>query len=89
MQFYEGCETWTDNKENISKSESELSKFERSDLFTNTIKGVTNRLGLSDELTANDVENIWDMCRFDKAWENEKLSPWCAVSLFTFLFNIL
>lgn len=90
LQFYKTCPKWTENKKKLKDADSYLSIFEISAPFNDTIKGVSDRLGLGDEpLTAEIVKAIWDMCRFGRAWENDKLSPWCAVSLFTFLFNVL
>lgn len=36
------------------------------------------RLGFKLVLTSQQVELIWDMCRFEQSWFIERLSPWCA-----------
>lgn len=85
LQFYENCDKWLDNRNNLTDPGSDLSQFEKSDLFTGTLEGISKRLGLSEpsnQLTAKQVKTMWDMCRFDKAWENAKLSPWCSVSFY-------
>lgn len=47
---------------------------------------ITEKL-VSSEFTIQNVSTMWDMCRFDRAWDNSKLSPWCSVS--SQIFNIL
>lgn len=42
---------------------------------------VSIRLGYKYNLTAKNVDQIWDMCRFDQAWYLQEDSPWCAAFL--------
>ena len=33
---------------------------------------------VSEQLSFEDVVLMYDMCRYEKAWYPEKISPWCA-----------
>lgn len=85
LQVYEGCVKWQDNKDNLNATGSDLLEFEISELFNDTMKEISARLGWSgaELLTVEQIKDIYDMCRFDKAWNNSEseLSPWCFVSL--------
>lgn len=79
FQFYEYCDKWDENNKQQDEPDSVLSKFEKSELFLKTIADISSRLGLSEPVTDRQIKNIWDMCRYDKAWDIEKSSPWCSV----------
>lgn len=48
----------------------------RAELMLTTLFVVT-LLNTNDSVEA--IKNIWNMCRYDMAWEVDKLSPWCAI----------
>lgn len=45
------------------------------------IRNVSLRLGFNYDISADAIRIIFDMCRYDKAWDISKVSPWCAVSI--------
>ena len=44
------------------------------------LEGVSDRLGFdsNDTLTLEDLSAIYDVCRYERAWHPEDVSPWCA-----------
>ena len=60
--------------------------FEKSEDVQTLIKNVNERLGFlvdgeseyNDSLFFNDVQLIYDMCRFEAAWNPQNISYWCA-----------
>lgn len=48
------------------------------------IEEVSYRLGYNKTLKHNSITLIWNMCRFEQSWHVDKLSAWCAVSVFLF-----
>ncbi|KAJ6641582.1 Multiple inositol polyphosphate phosphatase 1 [Pseudolycoriella hygida] len=80
LKFYEKCPTWKANRDELSGSESKPSKFENSPFFKQTIKDISTRLGYPDteQLDVEKVKKMWDMCRYDKAWDMASESAWCS-----------
>lgn len=60
--------------------------FEASDLILNVVQVVNERLGFESEgnLTANDtlsfedVQLMYDLCRYEKAFYPQSVSIWCS-----------
>lgn len=44
------------------------------------VSNVSRRLGFNYDIDREDLRSMYDMCRYNKAWEVAKISPWCAVS---------
>ena len=42
---------------------------------------VSSRLGFKYPLDKAQVKTIWDMCRYDVAWNLDRASAWCIVSI--------
>lgn len=80
LKAYAHCHLWTQQKKQLKHSESELSKFENSDQFRAVISEVSQRLGFDDRLSAQRVKDIYNLCRYEQAWNTHKGSVWCSVS---------
>lgn len=79
LKPYDFCPAYDDNKDRNKDENSEQSKFMRSPLFLQTLSDISTRLGFQYNLTADQVEAMWDQCRFEQAWHLQELSPWCSV----------
>lgn len=82
------CQKWIDNHDYI-----ELKKFEKTKYFTQVLKDMSRRMGLTSVLDIEKFKDIYDMCRFEFSWANQQHSPWCAVNIkqkcsFTFSLSI-
>lgn len=80
-QPYSYCKAWKTHSNAIENDEnSELNKFQKSEMYQRMIRDVSLRLGFKFPLKIPQIESIWDMCRYDQAWTLDRPSAWCAVS---------
>ncbi|GAB0089857.1 Multiple inositol polyphosphate phosphatase 1 [Sergentomyia squamirostris] len=78
LRPYDHCSVWNTQSDALDQPTSEVNKFIASETFQNALSQVSQRLGFKFQLTADQVELIWDMCRYELAWELERVSPWCG-----------
>lgn len=74
------CPAWQENSDNKKNADSEVTKFEESQEFQNMLSDVSIKLGFKFTLSIKQVKTIWDMCRYDLAWNLDAPSGWCVVS---------
>ncbi|XP_015111808.1 multiple inositol polyphosphate phosphatase 1 [Diachasma alloeum] len=79
LKAYQYCPRWKDGDENDPHYGKELADFLRGHEFSDLIRNVSSRLGFQYQLSADKIRSMYDMCRYEKAWAVEKLSPWCAI----------
>lgn len=87
LKAYAHCHLWTEQKKQLKNSESELHKFESSNQFRQFIVDINLRFGFNGTLTSKQVKDIFDLCRYEQAWQPHKGSIWCSVC--TIFFAIL
>lgn len=80
-QPYKTCAAFITQQENLKEPDSELKKFQDSKIFKKAIKDISKRLGFDDKLRKKQVMNIFDMCRYEQAWNTTSQCVWCAVSV--------
>lgn len=73
------CAAWKKNSENNNNVDSEVFKFEESQEYQKMLTDVSTRLGYKFPLSAKQIKNIFDMCRYEQAWYLDRPSAWCAV----------
>ncbi|EZA54625.1 Multiple inositol polyphosphate phosphatase [Ooceraea biroi] len=73
LKIYENCEPW--EKERFSK---EVTAFINGSEMTKVITDISRRLGFVNNISKEDAFLLYDMCRFERAWQPSKESPWCA-----------
>ncbi|KAK4014322.1 hypothetical protein OUZ56_026848 [Daphnia magna] len=79
LRFDEVCDKWKKKVHANSDALIERTLFEESDDFLSMLQSVTHRLGFFSTLNFSDINLMYNMCLFNKAWHPKKLSPWCAV----------
>ncbi|XP_058461709.1 multiple inositol polyphosphate phosphatase 1 [Malaya genurostris] len=79
LKPYDFCPAYDANKDKNKQPGSEYSKFLESSLFTITLADISTRLGFRYNLSVDQVEAMWDACRYEQAWHLQQLSPWCSV----------
>ncbi|XP_055621311.1 multiple inositol polyphosphate phosphatase 1 isoform X2 [Toxorhynchites rutilus septentrionalis] len=79
LKPYEFCPAYDANKDKNNLPDSELNKFLKSPLFVQTLADISMRLGFRYNLSTDQVEAMWNGCRFEQAWHLQQLSPWCSV----------
>lgn len=72
---YSNCTVW---EKTIAELTQEKKRFQETALMKNVIHNVSHRLGFLYNLSMESVSKIYDMCRYDKAFNFTNLSPWCA-----------
>lgn len=77
FQPYELCDSWLDQKKSYKPV---LKKFESTETYMNMIDDISSRMKLDFKLSNDQLQDIFDICRFEQAWDIDKLSPWCSVS---------
>ncbi|XP_046406348.1 multiple inositol polyphosphate phosphatase 1-like [Ischnura elegans] len=77
IKSYSNCTTW---EELMDKKETfkEVELFEESVYMQSLIKNVSRRLGFKYNLTLEKIDAMYDMCRYDKSWNLNEISAWCA-----------
>ncbi|XP_059613076.1 multiple inositol polyphosphate phosphatase 1-like [Phlebotomus argentipes] len=78
LRPYDHCPAWETQGDAIDEPNSEVNKFIASQLFQDTLSQVSQRLGFKFQLPADQVEQIWDMCRYEQAWFLQRVSAWCT-----------
>ena len=76
-RFYDDCPEFLENVEENDETYREAEKLEESEHFASIYKDVENTLGLN--LAEKDITAIWDICRYETAWNKGIYSPWCNV----------
>lgn len=75
LQFDELCPAWRQDQPRALK---EVELFESGPEMAQTLARVSRRLGFAYNLSLDNVDLMWEMCRYDKAWRYVSLSAWCA-----------
>lgn len=75
LEFDELCPAWRKDRARALK---EVEIFEIGAEMEQTIARVSYRLGFHYNLSMENVDLMWEMCRYDKAWKYVSLSPWCS-----------
>lgn len=78
LKAYRNCREWSERVDNNPETDSEYRKFLDSPEYQNMARQVFRRLGFKYNLEMTVIQDMYDMCRFDKAWQVDQPSPWCA-----------
>ncbi|XP_067005403.2 multiple inositol polyphosphate phosphatase 1 [Anabrus simplex] len=79
LKPYHNCTAWEVLVRDNPNAVIEATKFQEGELMTSLIEDVSSRLGFRYKLKNNQIFSMYDMCRYDKAWQVTQRSPWCAV----------
>ncbi|XP_031618131.1 multiple inositol polyphosphate phosphatase 1-like [Contarinia nasturtii] len=79
LKAYANCPLWIEQKKKLKQSDSEVKKFENSMVFKKMIEDIDSRLGFDGTLQMRSVKDIYDMCRYEQAWQTDKASSWCSL----------
>lgn len=80
LKGYANCPLWRDQKKKLKQQpDSEVNKFVNSDVFLKLLADVDSRFGFNGTLTVERVEDIFNLCRYEQAWQTDKISIWCSV----------
>lgn len=86
LKAYANCPLWVEKKKLLKHPDSELNKFENSKEFKKIVAEIDSRLGFNGTLEAKKVKDIYDVCRYEQAWQTNKASIWCSVRTLSFYY---
>lgn len=75
------CPAYYENVAATSAEGSEVSKFKAGPLFQKLLLDVSRRLGFSSSLDPDEIQAIFDVCRYEQSWELDRASAWCSVRI--------
>lgn len=78
-QPYENCPLF--KSFNPKAAGTEYRHFLESSTIKQLVSDVSERLGYKLPLNVDQVLVMYEMCRFDQAWNLDESSPWCVVSI--------
>ncbi|CAK1596433.1 unnamed protein product [Parnassius mnemosyne] len=78
LRPYKFCSVWMRDVEQNNNTLAQKNTFESKQEFRDMISNISRRLGFNYDMEKRVVENIYQMCRYDKAWNVTQISPWCA-----------
>ncbi|KAG0716428.1 Multiple inositol polyphosphate phosphatase 1 [Chionoecetes opilio] len=83
LKFYKACPRWLrEVYKNNETTYKERWLFTETEQFKKTIHAVSARLGFMHPLSSNEVEAMYDECRFETAWWPTRKSAWCTAFSF-------
>lgn len=78
LRPYESCAEFQKQEDRAKDNSSEFYKFQQTNVFKKTAEEVSIRLGFKYTLNPQQIDTIFDMCRYDQAWFLQENSAWCA-----------
>ncbi|XP_017128590.1 multiple inositol polyphosphate phosphatase 1 [Drosophila elegans] len=79
LRPYDYCSSFKDV--NYKGAGSEYEKFHQSKLYNDTLADISTRLGFLYTLEEEDIKLMYDMCRYEQAWNVDRNSVWCGAFL--------
>ncbi|XP_013107819.2 multiple inositol polyphosphate phosphatase 1 [Stomoxys calcitrans] len=76
LRPYDYCQSWS--SQNFKGAGSESAKFRNLPIWNQTMYDISRRLGFKYTLETEDIELMYDMCRYEQAWQVDRTSVWCA-----------
>ncbi|XP_073945582.1 multiple inositol polyphosphate phosphatase 1-like [Choristoneura fumiferana] len=74
---YKFCPTWIKEVNDTSQN-SQRNIFESKREFAEMVTNVSLRLGFNYDIDRDIIQRMYQMCRYNKAWDITKKSPWCG-----------
>ncbi|KAJ8728327.1 hypothetical protein PYW08_016712 [Mythimna loreyi] len=78
LRPYKFCPTWVKTVAENNDTLSQVNIFESKMDYKQMLTNISLRLGFNYDLEKETILQIYKMCRYNKAWEDTKNSPWCA-----------
>ncbi|RZC41928.1 multiple inositol polyphosphate phosphatase 1 [Asbolus verrucosus] len=73
------CNAWIREVNENPYTQNEYMKFKHSQDYQQMVRDTFRRLGFRYTLNESVISDMYDMCRFEKAWDLNSPSPWCMV----------
>ncbi|CAH2980125.1 unnamed protein product [Chilo suppressalis] len=79
LRPYQFCDSWKKNVENNKETLAQREIFESKLEYKQMVTNISQRLGFNYDVEPTTIRNMYQMCRYNKAWEVAQVSPWCSV----------
>jgi len=76
-RFYDFCPKYLKEVRKGEKTFVESNKLVQSQLWQDMLARVSMRAGV--EMDTERLQLVWDICRYERAWDPTKNSPWCPL----------
>uniref|UniRef100_A0A2M4BLH7 Multiple inositol polyphosphate phosphatase 1 n=1 Tax=Anopheles marajoara TaxID=58244 RepID=A0A2M4BLH7_9DIPT len=79
LRPYDDCEDYQNNNARQERDENgEANMFLRTPVYTSAVWDISQRLGFRHNLSTEQIDAMWGICRFEQAWFLSRPSPFCA-----------
>ncbi|XP_045517430.1 multiple inositol polyphosphate phosphatase 1-like [Pieris brassicae] len=78
LRPYDNCPLYKDEVKNGQLLNDQLEAFFKTTEYLQVQKSATDRLGLSQTLSVEEIFTLYELCRFHRTWSTQHKSPWCA-----------
>ncbi|KAJ0177379.1 hypothetical protein K1T71_007388 [Dendrolimus kikuchii] len=78
LRPYKFCKAWLKDVEQNNETLTQKAIFESKREYLEMITNISKRLGSQYNYEEQFIQNMYDMCRYEKAKDVSKISPWCA-----------
>lgn len=78
LRAYKGCSRWQQEVNKNETVQAVINSFINGSEMEGVIEDVRYRLGLENNFTYDTLSLMYEMCRYEKAWDRLQISPWCA-----------
>ncbi|KAL4714596.1 hypothetical protein ACJJTC_006642 [Scirpophaga incertulas] len=77
LRFYKHCDKWQKQVKKNPDTYKEQKLFGVSSQMNDTLKSISNRLGLDKIMNLDSVDLMYKTCGYETAWSKHHVSPWC------------
>ncbi|XP_068632185.1 multiple inositol polyphosphate phosphatase 1-like isoform X2 [Battus philenor] len=78
LKPYKYCPAWVKDVEQNNDTLRQMNTFQSKQEYREMLSNISLRLGFNYDIQWDVVYNMYQMCRYDKAWNVAQISPWCA-----------
>ncbi|XP_026324789.1 multiple inositol polyphosphate phosphatase 1-like [Hyposmocoma kahamanoa] len=78
LRPYKACSGWESAVEQNNETYSQKYIFESKREFKEMITNISQRLGFNYDMSLEVAQRMYQICRYNKAWDVSQISPWCA-----------
>lgn len=78
LKFYAFCPAWDRAVDTNASARAEVTKFQEGSVVKAALERVSHRLGFLKTLSYEEVDLLWEACRYDQAWDPNVEGTWCA-----------
>ncbi|KPJ08847.1 Multiple inositol polyphosphate phosphatase 1 [Papilio machaon] len=79
LRPYKFCNTWMNEVGDNNDTLVQKGTFESKQEYREMISNISKRLGFNYDVHRDVINSMYQMCRYDKAWNVAQISPWCAM----------